>query len=87
MFAQGTRYHCYRNTLKHQIKRKTDKTPRKCECFTSIFVEMIAVVSFFTTQNSLLLLSEFSVDVRTRFFLLSLVTFFPFSSERKRERK
>ena len=26
----------------------------------------------FTTQNSLLLLSEFSVDDRTRFFLLSL---------------
>jgi len=33
------------------------------------------------------LLSEFSEDVRTRFFLLSLVSFFPFSSERKRERK
>ena len=32
---------CSRNTLKHKIKRKTDKTSRKCECFTSIFVEMI----------------------------------------------
>jgi len=39
----------------------------------------------FTTQNSLLLLSEFSVDDRTRFFLLSLVRFFLLSSERKRK--
>ena len=31
-------------------------------------------------------LSEFSVVGRTRFFLLSLFRFFPFSSERKRER-
>jgi hypothetical protein len=32
-------------------------------------------------------LSEFSIDDSTCFFLLSLVIFFPFSSERKRERK
>ena len=33
------------------------------------------------------LCERFSHYDRTRFFLLSLVTFFPFSSERKRERK
>jgi len=38
------------------------------------------------TQNSLLLLSEFSVDVRTRFFLLSLLPFLSSFFGKKEER-
>jgi len=65
---------------------KTERTPRKCEAWASIFVELIAVTSFFTTQNSLLLLSEFSASrsvlPRSFFFFLSPTSFF-FFLERK----
>ena len=63
---------------------KTEQTSRKCECFTSIFVEMTAVTSFLTTQNSLMLLSEFSGNDRTCFFFfLSPTSFFFFRKKRK----
>ena len=58
------------------------QTPRKCECFTSIFLEMTALASFFTSQNSLVLLSEFSASrsvLPRAFFLLS------FPKERKKD--
>ena len=42
---------CYRNTLKHLIKRKSEQTSRKCEAWASIFVEMIAQTSFSTYES------------------------------------